>query len=270
MTKEKNPYIAMFKMYSKQELSYKGKAFWGLVTQIFWGCMLIMIYSAFYETGNGPSDFTMNQMASYLWLHQAFFALSYMGQESAITNLIVKGDVAYEFIRPFDLYLNWYSRVLAKKIVGTLLRFAPIILLSALLPAGIGLSAPAGIWAFLLFVVSLLLGAMLSSAIAMFINILTFKTMVPKGAAAIVSVIYGLLGGIYVPLPLLPQLVQNILNFLPFRYAVDLPFRIYVGNIDPLNGLFFVLIQIVWIGVLILIGKLLMKRCLKNVEVQGG
>lgn len=270
MRKHKNPYLAMFGMYSKQEFSYKGKAFWGLMTQLFWGTMLIMIYTAFYETGNAPSDFTMAQMASYIWLNQAFFALVWMGQDSTITNLIIKGDVAYEFIRPFDLYFNWYARALSKKLVGALLRFAPIILIAIWLPAGVGLGAPVSIWAFLLFVVALLLGTLLSSAVMMFISILTFKTMSPRGVATIVSVVYGLLGGSYIPIPLMPQAVQNVINYLPFRYVTDLPFRLYVGNISPTSGLIFIAIQIAWIVALIIIGKLCMKRCLKNVEVQGG
>lgn len=270
MKKYKNPYLALFGMYAKQEFSYKGKAFWGLMAQLFWGATMVMIYTAFYETGNGPSDFTITQIVSYAWLNQAFFVLIWMGQDSSITNLITKGDVAYEFIRPFDIYFNWYARLLSQKLVGASLRFFPIVLITIFLPAGVGLSAPASIWAFLLFIVALLLGTFLSSAVAMFINIFTFKTMSPKGVSTIIAVVYGLLGGSYIPIPLMPQVVQNIVNYLPFRYVSDLPFRLYVGNITPLNGLIFIGIQIVWIVALILLGKLCMKKCLRNVEVQGG
>ena len=104
----------------------------------------------------------------------------------------------------------------------------------------------------------------------MFIVNIVFKTLSPKGAATMVTTVCSLLGGAIVPLPMLPQGVQNVLNYLPFRFISDLPFRIYIGNIDIIQGLIFTGISLAWLIVLVLVGKLFLNKSLKKVVIQGG
>ena len=110
----------------------------------------------------------------------------------------------------------------------------------------------------------------MASAIFMFICIFTFKTMSPKGVAAIVMVICNLFGGAYIPLPLMPLGVRRVLEYLPFRFMGDLPYRIYIGNVSIVSALIFIAIQIAWLVALVLIGRVCLKKIIKNVEVQGG
>lgn len=264
------PYAALFSMNAKQTFSYRSKAISGVLSQIFWGFMFLMMYKAFYASGNPPTDFSMLELSTYIWLGQAFYAFSYVGNVPAITNPIIKGDVAYEFVRPIDLYFNWYFKNFAGRAVEALIRFLPIVILGFLLPAGIGLSLPVSVPAFLLFLASLILGGLMASAIFMFICIFTFKTMSPKGVAAIVMVICNLFGGAYIPLPLMPAGVRRVLEYLPFRFMGDLPYRIYMGNVSLTSALIFIAIQIAWLVTLVLIGRACLKNIIKNVEVQGG
>jgi ABC-2 type transport system permease protein len=129
---------------------------------------------------------------------------------------------------------------------------------------------PVSFVSFLLFLVALLIGALLTSAISMIIVFLTFKTLSARGTVTICNTICGVLGGLYIPLVFMPKGVQNILNYLPFRFVMDLPARIYIGNIAPLEALMFIGIAIAWLVVLILIGKLLISKAGKNAVIQGG
>ena len=104
----------------------------------------------------------------------------------------------------------------------------------------------------------------------MFILYLTLKTNSQKGTQAVISTISGVLGGMYIPLPLMPEAIQNVLNFLPFRFISDLPIRIYIGNVGIQEALMFIGICLVWLVILVSFGKLLISRALKNVQVQGG
>ena len=79
-----------------------------------------------------------------------------------------------------------------------------------------------------------------------------------------------LLSGGVVPIPMMPKAVQTVLNFFPFRYVSDLPYRIYIGNINGLDALIQIGIQIAWTIGLIIVGKLIMNRKLKKLVVQGG
>lgn len=262
-------YFGVFKMQFKGELQYRAKAISGMMTQFFWGLMYILLYSAFMKDGT-VNGFTLSQMTSYVWLGQAFFAFRYVFMLSSVSKEVISGDVCYKFTKPIDLYNLWFSEYAGYKLSATLLRFPLIFIIALFLPVGFKLCLPVSIWAFLLFLVSLIIGFLMTCAISMFIVNIVFKTLSPKGAATMVTTVCSLLGGAIVPLPMLPQGVQNVLNYLPFRFISDLPFRIYIGNIDIIQGLIFTGISLAWLIVLVLVGKLFLNKSLKKVVIQGG
>lgn len=262
-------YRGLFKMTFKGELQYRAKALSGVVTQFFWGVMYVYLYTAF-MTGKIIDGFTIPQMASYIWLGQSFFVLRYVDLPKGCGNEISNGNVCYKFVRPLNLYNQWYVEHLGYKLSATLLRFAPIMIIALLLPSNIGLMLPTSFLAFLLFILALMLGALMTSAISMLAVGLTFRTLSPKGTSSMVNVITAILAGGYIPLPLMPKTMQNILSYLPFRFVSDLPYRIYIGNIGLLSGLKFLAIGIAWLAVLILLGKLLIAKSTKKTVIQGG
>ena len=262
-------YFGIFKMEFKGELQYRAKAISGIATQFFWGLLQIYLYSAFMksDTING---LTIAQMTSYIWLGQAFFAMRYIVMGKRIGTEIINGNVCYKFVRPINIYNQWYAEGIGQKLASTLLRFLPIIIIAVLLPENLNLHAPTSFVAFVLFFLGLILGLLMSHAISMFAVFLTFKTLSEKGSIGIVSSISNLLSGLIIPLPLLPESIQNVLNYLPFRFISDLPFRLYIGNVEINEGLIYLAIGFAWLIVLILLGKFLINTALKKAVIQGG
>ena len=254
-------YFGIFKMQFKGELQYRAKAISGIATQFFWGVMYICLYTAFLKNGT-VNGFSLSQMTTYVWLGQAFWALRYVGIGKNVGNEIISGNVCYKFVRPINLYNLWYAEYLGEKLAATILRFAPILIIAFLLPSGFNMTTPVSGYAFLLFLISLILGLFICVAISMFSINFIFKTLSVKGATGIVTTICGLLGGIFIPLPLLPEKLQTILNYLPFRFIGDLPFRIYIGNVSIRDGLIFIGISFAWLIALVILGKLLIKKSL--------
>lgn len=262
-------YLGLFKMTFKGELQYRAKAISGIVTQLFWGFMYVYLYTAFMG-GKVIDGFSIPQMATYIWLGQAFFALRYILLPSRCGAEITNGNVCYKFVRPVDIYNQWYFEHLGQKLSSTILRFAPIVLITVFLPSHMGLSMPASIESFALFVVSLAIGCLIAVALSMIAVFITFKTLSPKGAATIVHTITALLGGMTIPIPLMPKVIQDVLMWLPFRYVSDLPFRIYIGNVGTIDALIQIGISAAWLVILIVVGKLLIKKSLKTATIQGG
>lgn len=261
----------IFKTNMMEELQYKGAYISGVLCQFAFGFMYIILYMAFFENGV-PQDFNLTQMVSYVWLGQAFFAMfSYSDvNKNEITYPILNGNVCYQLIKPLNLYDYWFKQILTRSITKTIVRAIPLLVITFLLPAGYGLGLPVSIWNFLLFAISLVLGCILMATIKMFIYLLVLYTMDAKGVFSLIYAIFGFLGGSIIPLPLLPQSLQNILNFMPFRYVSDLPYRIYIGNIDITTSLWQIGIQVLWIILLFIVGKLLLNRKSKKLVVQGG
>ena len=262
-------YFALFKMTFKGELQYRAKAISGIITQLFWGAMYISLYTAFMKNGS-VNGFTIAQMASYIWLGQAFFAMKYVAMPKGAAKEIVGGNVCYKFTRPINIYSQWYAELVGQKLSATLLRFAPILVLGLVLPASFGLMPPVGVGEFFLFLLGLVLGLLMSSAIGMIAVYLTFRTLSQRGMAQILGTITSILCGSFIPLPLLPQNLQKVVSYMPFRVIGDLPFRIYVGNISLREGLIQTGIGAAWLVVVIVIGVLLIKLSQRKTEIQGG
>lgn len=262
-------YKGLFKMTFKREIQYKIKALSGVITQLFWGIMYVYLYTSFMG-GDIIDGFSIYQMASYVWLGQAFFAMRYVEMPKGCAKEIESGDVCYKFTRPINLYNQWYFEHLGYKVSATLLRSPVVILIALLLPAHFGLMLPVSFPAFLLFLLTLVIGALMMSAISMLVVFLTFKTSSSKGTSSMVNTICGIFGGLFIPLPLMPDALQNVINYLPFRYIVDLPLRIYIGNISLSTSVMFIGISVIWLVALIAIGKVLIAKALKNTVIQGG
>lgn len=262
-------YRGLFKMSFKGELQYQAKALSGITTQFFWGLLYVYLYTAF-MTGNTVDGFSISQMCSFVWLGQAFFALRYINLPQKCAKEIENGDVCYKFVRPINLYNQWYFEHLGYKLSATFLRFLPIVIIAFLLPSSIGLSLPASLTAFMLFVLTLIIGALMTSAISMIVVYLTFKTLSAKGTQTLVNTLCGVLGGFFIPIPLMPTVIQNVLNYLPFRFIVDLPFRIYIGSIGIHSAIMFSILSFIWLIVLVALGKFLMSKALKKTIIQGG
>lgn len=263
-------YLSFVKLRIAIGLQYRFAAIAGIATQFFWGAMMLMMYNAYYKAGiDTPMEW--HELVSYIWLGQAFLMLTrFSFVDSEIHDSIVTGQVSYEFVRPLNIYYYWYSKLLASKVASTLLRFAPIIIISIFLPSHYRLMAPASMEAFILFLVTLFLGLFLSLGLTMLIYSLMFFTTSSRGIFSIYGVVADFFAGGVIPIPFMPGVLRTICYALPFRLIMDLPFRIYVGNISIAEGIESIIIQLVWTLIVILAGNIIMKNATKKLVVQGG
>ena len=213
----------------------------------------------------------LNELTTYMWLGQAFFTLFFMYyRDTELFEMIKSGNVSYELVRPKNLYFMWYVKTIAQRLSDVVLRFLPVIIVAVLLPEPYNLGLPKSPVHFLLFLITLSFGALLMTAVVMIYPIVTMKTLDEKGITVIVMAIADIFSGGVIPIPFFPKFLQGIANILPFRYISDLPYRIYSGNIGINEGLYSILIQIMWLFLFVAIGNYLVNRNLKKVVVQGG
>ena len=263
-------YVSNFKLRIMMFLQYREAALAGLSTQFFWGMMLVFIYMALYSNSDA-AGMNLEQVVTYVWLHQAFYAFVNARQKDNEINMAIKdGSVAYEIIRPYNLYYWWYIKTVSKKIASGTLRFAPIIIIALILPKPYGMMMPSSWLNFLLFVVSLSLGCLVMSALTMLIHTIGFYTYNETGISSMVSTTIEFLSGEYVPVALMPIFLQKATYYLPFRLIGDLPFRIYSNNIGISEGLYSIGLQIIWLIVLVIVGNFIIKKSLNKVFIQGG
>lgn len=264
-------YLAYFRLNLATGLQYRIAAYAGIGTQFFWGFVYLMIFEAFYASGTSQPDFSFQQMVNYLWLQQAFLALILTWyRDNELFGLITSGNLAYELCRPINLYGFWYAKLLAKRLASAALRFAPILIVAALLPQPYRLGAPSSWSALLLFICSMLMGVLVMISLTMFVYLMTMKTLSGTGCLLIFAIVAEFLSGGVIPIPLMPSGVRAVVESLPFRYTADFPFRVYSGHIGTVEALWGIGAQGLWLAVLVGIGAVWMHHRLKCVCVQGG
>lgn len=258
-------YLSIFRVHFISTIQYRLAAFAGILTQFAWGSMLVLMFTAFYNSNPNAFPMGLNSVTDYIWLQQALlnlFALWIF--DNSIFQSITDGQVAYELVRPLELYNNWFARNLAMRSARTLLRCFPTLIVALLIPEPYGLSVSNY---FPLFSITLILSILLVIAFVMLIYIATFYLLSSSGIRVFVMTIGEFLTGSVIPLPFLPDGVQRVIELTPFGLMQNIPFRVYSGDI---TGWEVIIPQLIWLGILILIGQLFMNRALSRVVIQGG
>jgi ABC-2 type transport system permease protein len=264
-------YISFFKLKFAVGLQYKAAAIAGLATQIFFGLVFIMVYMAFYNSGEANVDISLSEIIQYQWLSQAFLALIWIWhKDNEILSMIKNGNVAYELCRPQNLYWMWYIRILASKLSAVLLRCIPLLIIAFLLPHPYNLILPESFTALMFFIITLALATLLVTALVTLMYLLIFYSVDSRGIMGMYCGIAEILSGQVIAIPLFPVFLRNIAIVLPFAYISDFSFRIYSGNIAGTQIIQGLTIQIIWLFIILFLGLILSNRLLKRVSVQGG
>jgi ABC-2 type transport system permease protein len=262
-------YWAILSARFRMLLQYRAAALAGLGTQLFWGLIRIMIFGAFYEssTRGGTVPMSWPEVLSYIWLGQAMLMLLPMWADGDVRDMVRNGTVAYELVKPLDLYTLWFSRSIANRAAPTLLRAIPMMAIAGLF---LGLQRPATPLAGAACMASTLSALLLSCAISTFVQITTLWTVSGRGITDLIGPCIWIFSGIMLPLPLFPNWMQTLIGLLPFRGLMDIPFRIYTGHIPVTDCAGAIGTQLVWTAILIFAGRLLLSAGTRKLVIQGG
>ena len=264
-------YLSFFRIRFLNSLQYRAAAYAGMATQFFWGGMLVLMYRAFYRADAAAFPMAFQQTASYVWLQQAFLWLFMTwGYDNEIFAQITQGTIAYELARPVPVYSMWFLKQAANRSAGAFLRCIPVLTVSFLLPKPYGLMLPDSIQTLLLFLMTLVLGFFTMLAFQMLAYILVFYTMSPSGVRMVMATAGEFLSGGLIPIPFMPQKMQDILTLTPFAAMQNLPLRVYIGDIAGGELANAVILQLFWLAAVLFVGNLWIRRALRRVVVQGG
>lgn len=264
-------YLSLMRIRFIHSLQYRAAALAGVATQFAWGSMYLLMFQAFYRTDPGAFPMEFSQLSSYIWLQQAFFSLfSLWNWDNEIVESIRTGQVAYELIRPMNVYTMWYTKTLSVRLSRALLRCIPILVVASLLAAPYSLTLPRSPQAFVAFLISMAMGVSVLCALSMLVYIASFYTINSYGLRILVGSVSEVLTGGVIPLSFMPDGLKQALMTLPFGQVQDLPLRIYNGQAEGMEALYALCLQGAWLIILLAIGQYAMSRALRRTVVQGG
>lgn len=258
-------YFTIFKIHFIKSLQYRVAAFAGFVTQLVWGLLWIMLFAAFYRSDPGAFPMTFDQMVDYIWIMQAFlnlFALWIFDAE--IIESVLTGQVAYQLVRPIDMYAHWFASTLGYRLSRTLMRALPMLVVAFILPEPFRLSLPVQP---LLFLVTFFLAFVLVVVFILVVYIAIFYFMNLAGVKVFVVSLGDFMSGGIIPLPFMPLWLQSLIAWTPFAYMQNVPLRVYSGHIRSWAVIW---PQLAWILIFVLAGNYFMNRVLRRLVIQGG
>ena len=269
------PYAAAFRARFLLLLQYRVAALAGFATQCWWGAIKIMVFAAFFEAATVTPPMSLPNVITYIWLGQAFLALLPWVADPEVATLTRTGGVGYDRLRPLDTYSYWYARTLGWIVARALPRAILMTIAAGIVLPLVGLNAwawqpPAGPEAALLFVAALALMIMLAVAVLMLANVVVAASLNERGVNAVLMPLVVVLSGSLVPLDFFPDVLHPFLHFQPLAGLVDIPFRIYFGDLHGLAALQGLALQAGWALALIVLGRAAMARMMRRLEMQGG
>jgi ABC-2 type transport system permease protein len=257
-------YAAMLRACWSISLEYRAEGFVWMMTNLLSIIMMLVwlsISSAGPVNGFTSGDFVAYYMVGLIVRHMTGAWTSY-----ELDAAIREGTLSPQMLRPihpvhWHVAANWSEKVLR---LGILLPL--VVLMFILTPAAHLYLTPLNIGAFLLSLV----GAWLISFLSDYtIGILSFWT---SQVSAFNQVMWGLrlvLSGILAPIQMFPQLVQNALDWLPFRYMLAFSNEIALGQTQGERLLFGFAAQWAWVAFFFLLSRVLWKLGTRNYSAVG-
>lgn len=264
-------YLLFFRLRFSCGIQYRMAAVSALTTQVIWGLMECLAYKVLYDSNAIAFPMEYSALVSYIWLKEAFLALfTTWASDRDLFGMIMDGGIAYEMCRPVSVYGMWFSRTVGARVSEALLRCVPVLLAAVLIPRPYKISAPESVPVFLLFLLSMVLGLVVTTAFCMVIYMLCFFTLSPQGWRILFMGAVEFLSGMVIPIPFVPEPFRTIMEILPFAAMQNVPFRVYSGDIAGAELLQAMGLQLFWAVTLIWCGVMLHRKAERRIVVHGG
>ena len=272
------PYVAAFASRFLQMLQYRTAALAGFATQCWWGGIKVMVFAAFYggsAVAGANSSMSLAQAITYTWLAQGLLVLLPWLGDPEVAQAVRTGAVAYDRLRPVDAYALWYARSAGWIVARMLPRLALMAIFAGLVLPLMGLDdwawqLPANAAAGLAFLASLALALLLSTSMVMLLNVATTAALNDRGITAVATPVVIVFSGNLLPLALLPDAWQTALLIQPLAGLMDIPARLYFGQLSGWQAVGALGLQAFWTALLVALGHAAMGRTMRSLQVQGG
>lgn len=260
-------YFELIKMEFKRHLVYRASFVTGIINYSIQMGAYLFLWSAVYSQRASLGGLSKDEMLSYViiaWIARAFY---FNNVDREISKEIEDGKVALELIRPYNYTAVKVARALGEAGFRLLFFSLPSALLIYFLHP-FDLPEKATIW--VMFLLACLGAFLLNVQLAIITGFCAFFTHSTAGLIRAKRVVLDLFSGLLIPISFYPPWAQDLIQYLPFQSISYLPNLIYLGKLSDGAAMQVLLTQVIWITILALIAKMLWRRALVALVVQGG
>ncbi len=261
-------YRQLFVAGFRRQTAYRLAMFAGLATNVVFGFIRSAILFAAVESAGGElAGYSAGTISAYVWLSQGLLGAIQLTGAAEIGDRIRTGDVAIDFTRPVDVQTWHLAEDLGRAAYSMIPRGVPSVVVGALT---FGLVMPATVLPYVLGAVSIVIGVAISFYCRYAINIVGFWLLDTRGVRSLYMVTSTFLAGLYVPVALFPDWLHTLAYLTPFPSILQSPIDVVSGQVTGLDAVGVVGMQVFWLAVTCLVGRVLTTAGRHKLVVQGG
>ncbi len=226
------------------------------------------VWRALYAANPSATGVDLSQMISYAVLGVALESVMHpaRGPQSYIIEQVRKGTIEMDILKPIDFQFYMFAKNAGHMAVRFLFLVLPSLIAAYFL---FSLQLP-GAAELLGFICSLLLALLVSFYLNFMLGLLGMITMNIQNISWGYNAVLRFFSGQMVPLWIFPGILGVVSNLLPFRCIYAIPMSIYIGNYSGVGMLGELRIQIIWVILLGIASRMLMRYVFSRVMIQGG
>jgi ABC-2 type transport system permease protein len=248
--------------------AYRAAFFAGSVTNAVFGLIRTAITGgAVGAAGGDLAGYDPLAAATYVWLGQAFLSVAMVWWSNDLADRIRSGDIAVDLARPVDPQLAHLCADLGRAGATFLMRGLPTLTIGVITTA---MAWPDRLLPYLLGAVSLGLAVVVSFLLRWLVSLLAFWLTEMRGVATLYLVTGNLFSGLIVPVHWFPDWLGTLAAATPFPSILQAPIDVTMGRATGVSALATLGVQLLWMVVLTVAGRLVWARAVRRLVVQGG
>ena len=220
----------------------------------------------FIINGNQIQGMNFEQITTYYVLVVSLSPIISWGVNETIGRAIREGEVLRELLNPVSYFTYYFGiRVgeLGESVLVGILTFIICAMLFSIL-------LPQSILNLLFFIIIVFLSVITIYFFEIILGMTAFYTDSIWGIEILKRSILHIFSGMIAPIELFPEWLQKISDILPFKDFIYTPINIYFGKLSNLEILGVILKLCIWIAIFYVIAKIVFRKAIKNITINGG
>ncbi len=251
----------------RMQATYRTALLAGLLTNLFFGFLRAAVMLALYQGQTSVNGMSIGTAVSYVAVSQGLIAFLTIFGYFDVMRSVYSGDVAADLIRPASLFTTWMGRDIGRSIVNLIVRG---VLLMAIFSFFFDVVLPTSLLQWVWIGFSLLLAWGISFCWRFLVNLASFWTPDATGVGRMAFALSQLMCGFILPLRLLPDWFTHLANFTPFPSMMNSPVEIYLGILNGSQLFSAIFAQVLWLGLLYVVCRVVLAAGIKKLVIQGG
>lgn len=228
----------------------------------------LLLWNAIFGEIDNIAGYTKVKIITYYIFCALIIDLTYAGVNYEIAEDIRKGTLSHHLIKPLSYFGHSFAIKVGSNIPYFVISFIMVFLYTTLVVKVFYLQT--NFLLVLIFIIALSFAFVLSFMVTFILSLLSFWLEEVSSVQSLSDIITYISSGALLPLSFFPPQIQKIFTFLPFKYLLNFPIEIYLGNLCFNKISHGLIVQIFWIAIFYIIQLLIWRLGLKRYQSYGG